>query len=211
MRLEAVSIGAARPIGTKKPFLTGIYKQARAGAVRLGAQGIADDVVCDKRYHGGFDQAVYVYFRSDYDFWEGELNASLPAGSFGENLTIAGFDAHDLCVGDRFVIGDVVIEASAHRTPCRTFALKMHDPGWVKRFFRAGRSGAYCRVIAEGAVEAGMAVEYVPYRGERVKLSALLARETQREVDMTLIERALMTPLSSRTREDYEALRARLF
>lgn len=207
MRLEAISLGSAQPIGPKR-FLTGIFKAPQPGPVHIGKAGIATDAICDRKYHGGADQALYLYFRSDYDYFTGQLQVDLPAGSFGENLTIEGFDAEDLCVGDRFVIGDVVIEATAHRTPCMTFALKMDDPHWVKRFFRAGRPGAYCRVIAEGEIKAGIAVEYVAYEGERIRLSALLAREAQREPDMAFIERALTTPLSHRTREDYEALRA---
>jgi MOSC domain-containing protein YiiM len=210
VRLEAISLGTAQPIGPKR-FLTGIFKAPQPGPVHIGEAGIATDAICDRKYHGGADQALYLYFRSDYDYFTGQLQVDLPAGSFGENLTIEGFDAEGLCVGDRFVIGDVVIEATAHRTPCMTFALKMDDPHWVKRFFRAGRPGAYCRVIAEGEIKAGMAVEYVAYEGERIRLSALLAREAQREPDMAFIERALTTPLSHRTREDYEALRARLF
>lgn len=210
MRLEAVSLGNAERIGPKQ-FLTGIFKEPQPGPVRIGKAGVETDTICDRKYHGGVDQAAYLYFRSDYDYWTEQLQIDLPGGTFGENLTIEGFDATDLCVGDRFAIGDLVLEATAPRTPCLTFALKMDDPYWVKRFFRAGRPGTYCRVIAEGAIEAGMAVEYTAYQGERIRLSTLLALEARQDFDPAFIERVLTTPLSHRMREDYEERRARLF
>lgn len=210
MRIEAISLGRAEPIGPKR-FLTGIFKTPQSGPVRIGKAGIETDAICDRKHHGGVDQAVYLYFRADYDYWTEQLQVDLPGGSFGENLTIEGFDATDLCVGDRFTMGDVEIEVTASRTPCMTFALKMDDPHWVRRFFRAGRPGAYCRVIAQGTVEAGMAVTYRAYEGARIRLSMLLALEAQREFDPALVEKILSTPLSHRMREDYEERRARLF
>lgn len=210
MRLEAISLGRGAPIGPRQ-FLTGIFKEPLAGPVLLAREGLAGDAICDRKHHGGVDQAVYLYFRSDYDYWTEQLQVDLPPGSFGENLTIAGFDATDLCVGDRFAIGDVVIEVTAQRTPCMTFALKMDDPHWVKRFFRAGRPGAYGRVLAPGPVEAGMAVTYQPYRGERIRVATLLALEASKDFDPDLIEKILSTPLSYRMREHYEERRGRLF
>ena len=39
----------------------------------------------------------------------------------------------------------------------------MRDPGWVKRFHRAGRPGAYCRVLRPGIIEADVDVGWRPF------------------------------------------------
>jgi MOSC domain-containing protein YiiM len=48
------------------------------------------------------------------------------------------------------------------RTPCQTFARRVggaEQRGWVKRFSDARRLGPYLRVIRNGAVQAGDAIE----------------------------------------------------
>ena len=63
--------------------------------------------------------------------------------------------------GDRFQVGEAMLEASIPRIPCATFAMHMGDPGFVKRFARAGRLGFYCRVVTPGAVGPGDRFERV--------------------------------------------------
>ena len=53
-------------------------------------------------------------------------------------------------IGDRFRIGDVLLEATAPRNPCNTFAVVMGDRRWVKRFHEAQRPGVYARVLEPG-------------------------------------------------------------
>ena len=123
---------------------------------------------------GGPDQAVYLYGQPDYDFFARELGRDLPPGLFGENLLVAGLESASICVGDRFAIGEVLLEATAPRNPCSTFAARMDEPHWVKRFHAAGRPGVYGRVLRTGAVEAGMAVTHTPFAGERVLVTELM-------------------------------------
>ena len=174
MQLIAVNIGRPEHVPGYKP-LTGICKHPVAGPVAIAPLGVADDAVMDTKHHGGLDQAVYLYGRPDYEFFERDLGRALPPGLFGENLTIAGLDSRTIRVGDRFEIGEVVLEATAPRIPCATFAARMGDPHWVKRFFAVNRPGVYARVLQPGTVEAGMPVTHTPYAGEPVLLTELMA------------------------------------
>lgn len=206
----SVNVGKAGHIDGFKP-LTGIVKQPVAGLVEIGVQGVADDAICDRRHHGGSEQAVYVYVDADYEFWARELQRRIAPGTFGENLTIAGIDGTRLAVGDRLQIGPVLLEVSYHRTPCMTFAARMGEHKWVKRFHNAGRPGAYCRVLAPGSVAAGMAVDYTPFAGERVTVAELMALDGVRTLDPAFLRRALQTPIRERTRLKYEEQLAQLF
>ncbi len=208
-KLLSVNIGVPRNIpGTGT--LTGIYKEPVSGMVAVGRDGIANDIIADRKHHGGADQAIYVYFQSDYDFWtrEGVQNS---AGLFGENLTIAGTDSASVALGDRFAIGDCVLEVSYHRTPCMTFSAKMGDPRWLKRFHKARRPGAYCRVIQPGSVAAGMDVAIEAYEGKRISVAEIMGFDGVADIPRDFMSRAVTTPIREKTRFKYENRLASLF
>jgi MOSC domain-containing protein YiiM len=208
--LLSVNIGAPRPIpGHKAP--TGIFKQPVIGPVAITPLEVAGDAIVDRRHHGGRDQAVYLYFADDYEWWSGQLGSPITPGTFGENLTIGGVIGQSVAIGDRFTLGTVVLEVTYHRTPCMTLAARMDDTGFVRRFARALRPGAYCRVITPGDVEAGMAVVYTPFPGERITVTELMALDGVRELDPAFMRRALTTPIRDKTRFKYETRLADLF
>ena len=135
---------------------TGIDKRPVDGALHLGVTGVEGDSVRDERDHGGPDKAVYAYAREDIRWWESELGRKLTPGMFGENLLLAGVDVTGAVVGERWRIGKtVLVEVTQPRTPCMTFQRFLGEERWVRRFFDAGRPGAYLRVLEAGAVRAG--------------------------------------------------------
>jgi len=124
--------------------------------------GLAGDLVCTTEHHGGTDQAVYAYAREDLDWWERELGYELLAGQFGENLTTQGLDLTGTLVGERWRIGGtVVLQATSPRIPCATFAHRMGEPKWVKRFTARGATGTYLRVVVPGEIRAGDRIEVI--------------------------------------------------
>ncbi|MFG2354610.1 MOSC domain-containing protein [Streptomyces sp. NPDC048521] len=194
MKLLSVNLGRPQPVPyTDQPDgVTGIDKKPAEGPVRVaapgpkgfGASGLAGDAVCDRRHHGGHDQAVYAFAREDLDGWERELGRSLPNGCFGENLTTDGLDVSGALIGERWRIGpEVVLEVTSGRIPCRTFQGHLGERGWVKRFTRKGATGAYLRVIEPGEIRAGDPVEIV-HRPEHGVTAAMQFRAvtTEREL-----------------------------
>ena len=207
--LISVNQGTAGHIEGYKP-LTGILKRPLPSA-EIGKLGLQGDAICDPKHHGGIDQAIYLYFADDYQFWATTLGQRIEPGHFGDNLTIGGVEGKSVVIGDRFTIGEVLLEVTYHRTPCMTFAALMHDPMWVKKFHRAGRPGAYCRVLATGTVTPGMDVTYTPYAGERVTVSELMALDVVKTLDPDFMRRALTTLIRAKTRFKYEDKLATLF
>jgi MOSC domain-containing protein YiiM len=209
-KIESVNIGREQKIpGHPKMGGTGIYKASVAGPVCVGQLGVEGDCVFDQKNHGGPDQAVYVYFLDDYDWWSKTLGRTIAPGTFGDNLTISGLSSADLAIGDRLVAGDVVLEVAAPRIPCSTLAARMDDSGFVKAYRDAGRPGAYCRVINEGEVRAGMAVTYQPYQGKRIALTDMFhdwfVRKT---LDVARLRETLAAPIAARARTDWEEVLA---
>jgi MOSC domain-containing protein YiiM len=207
-RLESVNIGEGRAF-PNSIGRSGIYKSPVARAVKIGALGVEGDCVADSHHHGGPDQAVYIYFAEDYDFWSEKLGQRLAPGTFGDNLTISGISSPDVAIGDRFSIGDVVLEVTVPRIPCGTLAKRMEDRDFVKAFRYAERPGVYCRVIAEGEVSAGMPVAHERYAGERIGIVEMYRSWFVRKtLSTTELKRTLAAPIGVRARRDWEELLA---
>lgn len=148
------------------PGVTAIDKRAIEGTAQVRKLGVHADVQADRTYHGGVNQAVYIYAQEDADFWANELGRDLAPGWFGENFRVAGLDVSNACAGERWAIGnDVVVEVTYPREPCATFARWVGGSdarGWVKRFAAVGRPGAYAKVITTGKVQAGDSITVTP-------------------------------------------------
>lgn len=143
---------------------TGIDKRPVNGAIRFTDNGLAGDVVVDKKHHGGFDKAVYAYASEDAKWWERQIGVEIYNGAFGENLTTEGIDVNGALIGERWRIGNVLLEVSEPRIPCRVFAGFWDRPTLIKDFTAALRPGSYLRIIEEGEVKAGdlIRVEFKP-------------------------------------------------
>ncbi len=138
---------------------TGIDKRPVAGPVLFAGNSVAGDAVLDSKRHGGYDAAVYAYAREDAKWLEQELRLTLTNGKFGENLSTEGIDVSGAIVGEHWKIGEVILEVSQPRIPCRVFAGFWERPELIKEFMAAKRSGSYLRIIKEGEISAGDAIE----------------------------------------------------
>lgn len=196
-RVRSVNTGRAEPGPAGRAVPTGIRKRPAEGPVELrdpglredgGGSGVAGDFIGNSVHHGGTDQAVYAFAREELDFWARELGQEVPDGSFGENLTLEGFDVDDACLGDRWRIGEALLQVTDARIPCGTFRAAVPVRGWLRRFTERGRTGAYLKVLEPGAVRAGLPVELVHRAPHGVRVTdAFRARTTERELLPTLL------------------------
>jgi len=174
--LVSVNVGRPRPAAWTTIGRTSIDKHAVTGPVEVGPLGLAGDEVSNRRHHGGPDKAVYAFAREDLDRWAAVLGAELADGAFGENLTTRGVDVNAAEMGERWRVGEVVLEVASIRTPCSTFRGWMSHTGvtsrgWVKRFAADARPGPYLRVLQPGRLRAGDAVEVLHRPGHGVTVS----------------------------------------
>ena len=207
MKLLSVNIGK---IGTVQRKLyrekTGIFKRPVEGAIKIEKLGLPGDVIVSKKHHGGPDQAVYIYGDADYAWWRKEFGLELSPGIFGENLTISDLQSADFTIGDLLHIGEeVILQVTAPRIPCKTFAARMEDPQFVKKFRAAERPGLYCRVLQEGTVVAGDDVRVEKYAEESVTLLDLYRDFYETDMSEAAIRRFLAAPIAIRDRQAKEA------
>ncbi len=211
MQLIGINIGQKRmQQNGEKLETTGIYKSPVAGKVKISSLGITEDFIGSPKHHGGPDQAVYVYGAADHAWWSRELGKEIEPGTFGDNLTISELQSAQFSIGDRLQIGGVILEVTAPRIPCSTLATRMGDPQFVKRYRDAERPGLYCRVIAEGEIEAGMSVTIEPVEGEAVGIIEVFRDWYQKDKDESTLHRFLRSPIAIRARRQLERQLARL-
>lgn len=208
MKIVSINVGQSEPLNLgpakKSAYPTGIYKRPISQPAKITRKGVAGDFIGNETYHGGADQAVYLYGLTDYQWWEAELDRPLKPGTFGENLTFDELDNAMLALGDRFLIGDVILEVAAPRIPCATLSGRMADPKFLKKFRSAERPGPYCRVIREGEIQLGETVHWEPFEGERVSLLEIYRAEFVPPCDLVTLRRHLAAPLAARFRQAKE-------
>jgi MOSC domain-containing protein YiiM len=193
-RVLHVNVGRPKPVGTgRRTVSTAIWKAPVEGRVAVRGVNLVGDDQADREVHGGPDKAVYAYAQEEIDLWESELDRPLGSAPFGENLTTTGLDVSGALLGERWRIGTTLLEVVQPRLPCFKLGLRMEDPRFVRRFGRASRPGAYLRIIEEGELGAGDAIEVdfetLPDHGVTVRLvsDAIL-------LDHSLIPQVLEAP-----------------
>lgn len=187
MQLISIQIGSAKTYhsldtrtGKVREWTSGIDKCPVEGPVEITSLGVAGDVQANRKVHGGIDKALLAYCGDHYQRWReifssdagsgsttipdassirDGVTAGLAPGAFGENLTFTGLAEPDVCIGDRWRLGDVVVEVSQPRQPCSTLSRRWQRPTLVKEVVDRGWTGWYLRVITPGMLSAGVAVE----------------------------------------------------
>jgi MOSC domain-containing protein YiiM len=161
-RILSVNVGRPREFDYNgRVARSAIWKFPVPGRVAARGVNLDGDDQADRKSHGGTDKAVYAYAIEDLRWWERETGRTIPHGGFGENLTIEGMEVNDALVGERWQIGSAVFEVSEPRIPCWRLGVRMHDERFVRRFTDAQRPGAYLRIIVEGDIGAGDAVNII--------------------------------------------------
>ena len=205
MKLLSINIGKERQ-QQRNDYVetTGIYKMPVDGPVEIKTLGIQGDAICDSKNHGGPDQALYTYGSADYAWWSNEIGKELGPGTFGDNLTISDLESATFNVGDYLHIGEVTLQVTSPRIPCGTFATRMEDPQWVKKFRAAERPGLYVRVIKEGIIKAGDPVKIAKYLGETVSIVQMYRDHFDRDYSEESLRQYLNSPIDIRSREYLE-------
>ncbi len=191
--------------GRGRPWQSGIYKLPVSGPVWASKTGLAGDGQAGQDVHGGADQAVYAYPAEHYPFWQGELGQELSYGAFGENLTVEGLLEEEVCIGDVYWAGDVLLQVTRPRGPCWKLARRLGASDLEERFNRSGRTGFYLRVLQEGNLAPGMSLPRVSRPSAQFSvLQAHRLREDVRTDPQAAAALAALPELAERFRRDLE-------
>jgi ferredoxin-NADP reductase/MOSC domain-containing protein YiiM/ferredoxin len=197
--LVSVNVGMPKDVSWNgRTVYTGVWKTPVDGPRMVRRLNIDGDGQGDLGGHGGENRAVLVYQMASYHHWATELRRDdLTPGAFGENFTVDGLPDDEVCIGDRYQIGHAVFEVTQPRVTCYRVGMRIGEPRMAALLVSHRRPGFYCRVLAEGEIEAGQ---------EIVKISSGPEQLTIAEIDALLylpghprdaLERALRIPALS--------------
>ena len=126
--------------------------------ILLTQTGFAGDKVADPVHHGGADKAIHHYPYEHYTWWQetlGDHPLLQQPGAFGENIATKGLTEENVYIGDRFRLGEALVEVSHGRQPCWKLDHHFQRSGKdsvMKHIIRSGRCGLYFRVLESGMV-----------------------------------------------------------
>ncbi len=158
--LVSVNVGMPRDVAWKgQTVYTGAWKQPVDGARMVRRLNVDGDGQGDLDGHGGENRAVLVYQLDSYRYWRNELGRSdLEPGAFGENFTVDELADDQVCIGDRYRIGELVVEVTQPRVTCYRVGMRLGEPRMAALLVQHHRPGFYCRVLAEGEARAGQPI-----------------------------------------------------
>lgn len=173
----AIFLGGIRPLPPdNRP--TGIFKQEIQAPAWIGREGLAGDAQADRRVHGGPEKALHQYPVAHYAALAAafpDAAAALAPGALGENLSVPGWDEASVAIGDVFRCGDAILQVSQPRSPCWKIDQRFGVEGMARFIAERGITGWYFRVLEEGAVEPGVALERIDRAPAPLSVAALLA------------------------------------
>jgi ferredoxin-NADP reductase/MOSC domain-containing protein YiiM len=208
-RLVSLNVGLPQDVGWNgRTVRTGIWKSPVTGPRMVRSLNVDGDGQGDLGGHGGRDRAVLVYQVGSYRHWRRELDRDdLTPGIFGENFTVDGLPDDEVCVGDRFRIGEALFEVTQPRVTCYRVGLRLGEPRLPSLLVAHGRPGFYLRVLQEGRVQAGDEIFPVAEDPRRMTVAAVDALLYLPGRDLAQVARARQIPaLSPGWQASFDAL-----
>src|SRR5712671_849811 len=207
--LVSVNVGLPREVEWQgRVVRTAIWKHPVSGRVMARRLNLDGDGQADLRGHGGEQRAVMVYQLESYRHWQAYLGRDdFEPGQFGENFTVDGLADDQVCIGDRYRIGEAVFEVTQPRVTCYRVGIRMNEPRMPALLTSSGRPGFYFRVLQEGEVGAGDEIVKVGEANERMTVAEINALLYSPNHARDRLARALrIQALSPGWRASFEAL-----
>lgn len=198
-RLVSVNVGGPRDVAWEgRTVRTAIWKEPVEGPRMVRRLNVDGDDQADRAAHGGEHRAVFVYQLGSYRYWTQQLGRDdFTYGQFGENFTVESLADDEVCIGDRYGIGDAVFEVTQPRVTCFRVGIRMAEPRMPSLLVAHHRPGFYFRVLQEGTVQAGDEIALLQRGPEELTVAEVdgllyLPRRSRRAM-----ERALRIPALS--------------
>jgi len=195
----SVNVGLPQDVAWQgRTVRTAIWKRPVTGRIFARRLNLDGDGQGDLGGHGGEQRAMMVYQLDSYRYWANYLGRSdLVSGIFGENLTVEGLADAEVCIGDRYRIGGVVVEVSQPRDTCYRVGIRLGHPQMPALLVAHRRPGFYFRVIQEGELGAGDRIEKLSAGPEHITVAEIDALLYSAEHPPEALRRAARIPALS--------------
>lgn len=144
MKVEDILVGSVKEYKKENGELfksAYIRKPIKESSIFLHKNGFKYDEVADLKNHGGEAKTILLFSKEDYSSFE--------IGTFSENIVLSSFE--NILVGDKFQIGEAVIEITQTREPCWKVSY-FYGKDALKYMVDSGKTGLYAKVLKEGLI-----------------------------------------------------------
>lgn len=148
--------------GTPKPLpltnqTSAIIKDSK-DSIEIFKDHLPGDECFDKKHHGGEDRVIHHYSLKNYQHLKSkfpDIADKFQLGTYGENITTAGLDESELCIGDIFSLGSAIVQLTEPRNPCATIDRRYEYNGILKEILNSRKYGWFYRVLEPGVLKKG--------------------------------------------------------
>ena len=154
MKVRSLNIGERKTIQWKnKTVETGMFKYPVNEAIFLDKENVKNDIIVNRKNHGGIDKAVYIYGENHYEYFK-QFHPDLDwqYGIFGENITLSKLEETQIHIGEIYQLGEAKIQVTKPRQPCFKLGIRFNDQSIVKQFWNSTKCGVYFKVLEPGKV-----------------------------------------------------------
>lgn len=196
MKVLSLNIGKTQTIKWKNSTTkTAFFKIPVQESLHVSLLKIEGDEQADPRFHGGETKAVYAYDIDHYQHWKKILaRDDWNFGLFGENLTTEGLLDNEVMVGSIYKIGTTELQAMEPRFPCMKLNMRFNDANMVKMFTQQKRNGIYFKVIEQGSIQSGDAIELVEQSPYKITIADIVNSHNSRGKNQQQLKDILAIP-----------------
>ncbi|MFE6174614.1 MOSC domain-containing protein [Streptomyces sp. NPDC056464] len=197
--LLSVNVGMPKDVPWQgRAVHAGAWKSPVQGPRMVRQLNVDGDGQGDLAGHGGEIRAVLVYQAQSYQYWQKQLGRDdLTFGIFGENFTVDGLPDDEVCVGDRYRIGEAEFEVTQPRVTCYRVGMRLGEPTMASLLVAHHRPGFYLRVLTEGRVAAGDEISLTRKAPEQLSVAEIDALLYLPGRDPAKLRKALNIPALS--------------
>ena len=153
-----------------KEFKSAYKKTSINDKVFVNYMGLENDIQSDKKHHGGEHKAICVFTQKSYQHFEKKYNLNLDVCSFGENITLEDIEDKNICLADRFSIGEIIVEVSQPREPCFKISSIKGIKELTSLVLKENKTGFYLRVIKEGFISKNDTFKLISRKYEKINI-----------------------------------------
>ncbi|MBC1494888.1 MOSC domain-containing protein [Listeria welshimeri] len=207
-KIMYLAIGKPKKLSlqNKKLMMSGIEKELVETA-NLTMTGFENDAPHNLKYHGGVDRTVCIYPYEHYAKWEEKFGKVLQVSAFGENLIVTNMLESSVQIGDKFQIGETIIQVTEARNPCSTIEKFNGIPNLYKAIHETGLTGYLCRTITPGKINKKDKIKQIHQESHGVTVAFCHEKVLHKKGTKEDFERILaVEALSERYRNQVEKL-----
>ena len=135
-------------------IVTSAINRDQASELNVLHDHIEGDEVFNKIHHGGLHRVIHYYPLEHYDFWKSLYpETRFSPGAMGENINATGMTEENVCIGDIYLIGEVLCSVTEPRKPCATINHKFEIDSFARKVQETSRTGWFYKILVPGKIK----------------------------------------------------------